>query len=95
MVNTAEPPQFPFITYQRIISTSNVSLQGQSDVQNTRVQIDIYSLKLTEAFAFESAIEAAFLAWPVQNVALSSQDFYEDALKAFRVSKDYSVWGSN
>ena len=29
------------------------------------------------------------------NVPLSSQDIYEPDVKAFRVSKDYSVWSTN
>ena len=94
-INTTEPPTFPYFVLQRVISTPNVSLQGQSDMQNTRFQIDIYSLKISEAVAFETALESAFLAWPIQNVPLSSQDFYEDTVKAFRISKDYSVWSKN
>ena len=94
-VNTTEPPAYPFIVFNRVSSTPNVSLQGPSDLQNTRVQIDIFSRSPAEAVSIESALEAAMAAWSVTNVPLSSQDMYEDAVKAWRVSKDYSVWARN
>lgn len=94
-INQAEPPTYPFIVFQRIVSSANVNLSSASDLQNTRVQIDIYALKISEATAIETALEAAFAASSITNVPISSQDFYEDAVKAFRISKDYSVWSKN
>lgn len=94
-VNTTEPPVYPFIVFNRVVSTPNVSLDGPSDLQNTRVQIDIYSRQISEAASIEAALEAAMVAWPVTNVPLSSMDMYEDTVRAFRVSKDYSVWARN
>jgi hypothetical protein len=94
-VNSQQPPTYPYIVFQRIVSTPNVSLSGPSSMQNTRFQIDIYSLSIAEAVGIEDSLEAAMTAWAVQNVPLSSQDFFEDAVRAFRVSKDYSVWATN
>lgn len=94
-VNTAEPAVYPYIVFQRVSSTPNVSLAGQSLLQNTRVQIDIYSRTISAVAALEVLLEAAFTAWSVQNVPIGSQDLYEDSVKAFRVSKDYSCWSVN
>lgn len=94
-VNTQESPQYPYIVYQRISSTANVSLLGASDMQNTRVQIDIYAQQISQAASLETALEAVFAASAISNVPLTSQDFYEDSVKAFRVSKDYSIWATN
>lgn len=94
-VNETEPPVYPFIVFQRIVSTANVNLSGVSDMQNTRVQIDIYARKISEATAIETALEAAFAASSITNVPISSQDLYEDVVKAFRISKDFSVWSKN
>jgi hypothetical protein len=94
-VNSTEPPVYPFITFARISSSANVSMQGPSDVQNTRIQVDIYSPSIAEAVGIETAVESAFAAWTTQNVPLTSQDLYEDVIRAYRISKDFSVWASN
>ena len=94
-INTTEPPVFPYITMLRVSSTPNVSLQGQSVLQNTRLQIDIYSRQISEAAAIETALESLMVGLSVTNVPLTSQDFYEQDVRAFRVSKDYSLWAVN
>lgn len=94
-VNTMEAPVFPYIVFQRVASTPNVALSGQSAMQNTRFQIDIYSRRQSEAVAIETALETAMTAWSVQNVPLQSQDLNEPDVRAFRISKDYSVWATN
>ena len=94
-VNSTEPPVYPFIVFLRISSTPNVSMGGPSNLQNTRVQIDIYSRQISEAAAIETALEAAMAAWGTKNVPLSSADVYEDVVRAFRITKDYSCWSVN
>ena len=94
-LNSTEPPAFPFIVFSRVSSTPNVALGGQSNVQNTRFQIDIYSRQISEAASIENALEAAMSSWSTQNVPLSSRDVYEGDVKAFRIIKDYSVWSTN
>lgn len=94
MVNTAQPPTYPYIVWQRIVSTSNNTLEGPTDTQNTRIQIDIYSRSVAEAESLEASLEAAMKAAPFTNVPISSQDLYEPEIRAFRVMKDYSVWST-
>ena len=93
--NTREPPVYPFIVWSRIVSVPNVSLTGPSDQQNTRIQIDIFSLTVQECLSLEVAVEAAFAATSIVNVPISSGDSYEDAVRAYRCTKDYSVWSTN
>ena len=94
-VNTAEPPVFPYIVWIRVASVPNVSLGGPSDLQNTHIQIDILSRQVSELVALESALEGAMAAWGVQNVPVGTQDLYEEPVRAWRVSKEYSIWASN
>lgn len=89
---TAPEPRFPYITWQRIPSPVNNTLEGPSDLQNTRVQIDIYSRDAKEVVTISRAIAARFAAWSVQNVQLSSQDIPEPEIRAFRTSEDWSLW---
>ena len=93
--NTQEPPSYPYITWLRISSSPNVSLQGPSLLQNTHIQIDIFSLYAAESQTIEVAIEAAFIASSITNVPLSSADRYEDMVRAYRITKEYSVWAVN
>lgn len=94
-VNTAEPAVYPYIVFQRVSSTPNVSLDGPSDMQNTRIQIDIFARQIAHASALETSLEALMGASSISNVPLGSQDLYEDAVKAYRVSKDFSCWSTN
>lgn len=93
-VNEAQPPVYPYIVWQRVVSVANVALGGPSDVQNTRVQIDIYARTIAEAYSIETALEAAMQAWATPNVPLDSQDQYDEAVRAHRIIKDYSVWST-
>ena len=94
-INTQQPPVYPYIAWQRIVSVDNVSLTGPSNLQNNRLQIDIYSLQISEADTILNAVDAAFATSALSNVPLNSQDLYDDTVKAFRVMREYSVWASN
>ena len=49
--------RFPFITVQRVVSTPNVGLGGPSDLQNTRVQIDIHARTMAEIAALQLQVQ--------------------------------------
>lgn len=84
-----------YIVWQRVASSPNVTLGGPSDLQNTRVQIDIYARTVARTVAIEAALEAAMAASGITNVPLTSQDIYEPDTRLYRVIKDYSVWARN
>lgn len=82
----------PYITYQRITADEEPVLSGSSGLTNTRVQIDIYARTYAQVQTIAAQVDALFAAWSVQNVSLPAQDLYEDAVKLFRISADYSIW---
>jgi hypothetical protein len=94
-VNTSQAIVYPYITFMRVVSTDNVSHGGPSNTQNTRFQIDTFSQTMAGLVALDNALNAALAAWSVQNVPISSQDLYEDSVKAFRTTRDVSVWATN
>jgi hypothetical protein len=94
-LNENQSPIYPYITWQRIVSPTNMNLSGPSDLQNTRIQIDIFARKALEADAISKALDAALDTWAVTNVPLSTQDFPEPEVRAFRISRDVSVWAKN
>ena len=82
----------PYIVYQRVVSVIHNSLQGPSDLQNTRVQIDVYAKTYGGAQQLASAVSQAMQAAPFINLQISDQDFYEMEVRLHRVSLDYSIW---
>ena len=100
-VNTTEPLAQdangiqPFIVWQRIVSTTHNTLIGPSDLQNTRIQIDIYAPRIADAVAISAAVQAAFAASSLQFFQLSSQDLYEEPVRLFRLMQDFSIWAVN
>lgn len=94
-VNTSEPPVYPYVVFQRIVSTDNNSFSGPSDLQNTRVQVDVIDRGALSADALSKQVRVAILAAFPTCIPVSGFDVYEDAVKAFRVSADYSIWATN
>lgn len=94
-VNQAEPPTYPYIVFLRVVSTSSVSVLGPTDLQNTRVQVDLISQSVSGLAALQNSVEAAFASWSVTNVPISSQDIFEADVLAHRCILDYSIWAKN
>lgn len=94
-VNEQQPATLPYIVFSRVTSPANVTMQGPSVLQNTHVQIDIYSRNAGELVNLGNQLEAALLAAPFINIQLSSRDLYEAETKLRRTCYEYSVWSSN
>lgn len=94
-VNTTEPAVTPYIVFARIPSPANVTLQGPSTLQNTRLQVDVYSRSVQELLTIGDAIEAAMAAAGFTNVPLTQRDMYEPDTKLHRTSYEFSVWSTN
>ncbi len=84
----------PYIVYQRVISSVENTLTGNGTppINNTRMQLDVWSQSYASVQAAAAALRAAMLAWGVQNLNLGEQDFYEADKKMHRVMLDYSIW---
>lgn len=97
-VNTLEMNEntvFPYLTFLFISSSTNNTLAGATDMQNTRVQVDVYSDSPSGLSAAAAAVLRAMAASAITNVQLTSQDGYEDQVRVFRRSIDFSVWSTN
>jgi hypothetical protein len=99
-VNMREPPAedgggrvAPFIVWQRIASVDNVTLQGPSNLQNTRLQVDIFAPHVEDAESVRVAADAALAAaFGSKILPLSSQDVYEAPARLVRIIREYSLW---
>ena len=84
----------PYIIWMQIVSTFNKSMQGASNTQNTRIQIDCYAATQAGRSTLAAAVIAAMSNAPFTNVPLSSQNLYESEVKLFRAQLDFSVWST-
>ena len=96
MTNESDPATrvWPFIVFQRVAHTPNVTLKGSTNLQNTRVQIDIHARTFAEAESIESVVEQAMAAWAVTNTPVSDVDLVEEVSRSVRIAKDYSIWST-
>lgn len=95
-VNESQPPVTPYVVYSRVISTTNNSLQGPSNLQNTRVQVDVYARTMQLAEAAADAADVAMRAGPWAScVQVSATDMYEAEVRLYRVVRDFSLWATN
>lgn len=85
----------PFVVWSEVSSTTNNSLSGASNLQNTRIQIDNYDRQLSAAKVLQRSLAAAMAAAPFSNIQLSSQTLYDAESKLYRCSMDFSIWSVN
>jgi len=93
-LNTAEPPVDPFIVWQRIPSATNNTLQGASDLQNTRVEISCYSRSVATLQALADDVRDAMAAAAFTNVLITSRDLFEPDTRFHRTVLEFSVWST-
>jgi hypothetical protein len=89
--SSTEDP-YPFIVVQRVGGDPNATMDGISELQNTRIQIDIHARTILQADTIRRQVEDAMAVWTLQNVPLSSLDLFDEAARVHRVVLDYSIW---
>lgn len=85
----------PYITYQSVISTTNNTLQGASDTQNTRMQIKAYASTYTAAKLLGKSIDTAMSGAAFTNIKLTDQMLPEPDTRLYCAMLDYSIWSKN
>lgn len=81
----------PFIVWQRVVSADNVNFNGPSSGQFTRIQVDIFAPRIQAAEAIRMDVDAALLG-ALSTTPLTAQDIYEEPVRLWRISRDYSIW---
>lgn len=89
-----QPPPSEYIVFATVVSTANVSLRGSSNLQNTRLQVDVYARTRKRcneiAATLLPALEAVSGFSAVVDV--STQHFFEAETRHRRHSQDFSIW---
>ena len=84
----------PFIVWTEITSQINNTLQGASNVQNTRLQIDCYAATPAARQTLVDGVIAAMAVASFPSVLLGIQNLYETETKLFRATLDFSAWST-
>jgi hypothetical protein len=85
----------PSVTYQRISSVHEHTLQGYAHVENPRIQVDCWAETYNEAKSLFYAVKMAIFASPLLTATLiSDEDIFEDGALIYRVSGDFSIWNT-
>lgn len=85
----------PFITYQRVSAVSENVLDGSdTNLINTRLQLDIYSATYAGAAAIFATVDSLMSSGFAQVTPLQNQDIYESEVDLYRVMAEYSIWHS-
>lgn len=86
-----------YIIYQRIDKAiENVMAgNGSQPINNSRIQVDAFAKTYSGAQTLANAIKSAMQGWIKQNVQLTEQDIYEEPVKLYRISMDFSIWSFN
>lgn len=85
--------QPPYIVWFWVVSTTNNSLDGASNVQNSRLQVDVFAKDVATRKTIADAAVAAMAGLAYASIQLTSQDLYEPDVKLFRRILEFSIWG--
>jgi hypothetical protein len=90
-----EMPVPPYATFFRVAAAEEATLDqngGTDNPSNTRLQVDVWSLKYLEAQELADAVKDALKGWAVENTLLGEQDMFEEDTRLHRVMLDISTW---
>ena len=92
--NMAVAPTYPYATFLFVSSTSNISFDGPSDLQSSRVQVDVFDRDTGNARALAAQIAALMqVAFVVGSI--DTQDFPPDPdTKVYRCMTDFGIWST-
>lgn len=95
--NPTELPICPYIVWSDVVSPKTNTLDGATDMQNARIQIDVRSLRAGERRELSDAVFAAMTADTAPFVAIERSAFntFEYDFKVFRRVIDFSVWSKD
>lgn len=83
----------PFGIYLLVAGLPENSLQGRSNLTNSRYQVDVYAATKADAETLAASVRTAMNdASLFASVCQLQQDFYDTDAQLFRVSMDFSLW---
>jgi hypothetical protein len=91
-----QPTGFPYIIYSRVSGGQVSGLDGYLNLENPRIQIDMYSTSYAQAKVCADTIHDTMNeATDFKSILISDNDLFDDDFRdkgSFRVSMDFSCW---
>jgi hypothetical protein len=92
----AEGTVAPYIVYQNIANPTRNTLNGASNLQNNRTQIDCFATSYSAAATLARAIDTTLAAVGSMYIKINDQGpMYEPDTKLYRVLLEYSIWATD
>ncbi|BBP95963.1 hypothetical protein BSFA1_10920 [Burkholderia sp. SFA1] len=86
-------PVKPYIVYQSIGGEDETTFDGADTLQNSRMQVSVWSTSRSEAATIIKQVRAALTAEPVLGVPIGAPvSVYEDDTKLYGSQQDFSIW---
>lgn len=87
-----DQPELPYAVYTRVATTPEATQADGVPIENWRIQIDVYGLIYADVITLAGQVRTALVADPFLAVPLSSADMYEDQVRLYRITQDFSFW---
>ncbi|SDR19077.1 Protein of unknown function [Paraburkholderia fungorum] len=83
----------PYIVYQSVGGVDETTFDGADTLQNSRMQVAVWSTTRAEAATIIQQVRAALTAAPVNGTPIGAPvSVYEDDTKLYGSRQDYSIW---
>lgn len=83
----------PYIVYQSVGGVDETTFDGTDTLQNSRMQVAVWSATRAEAASIIKQVRAALTAEPVAGVPIGAPvSVYEDGTKLYGSRQDFSIW---
>ena len=83
---------YPAVTYQRISNVPVNSLQGSSDIDQVRMQVDCWAQTYGAAKALAGEVRTLMEAAGFKGLLVTDSDDYDETARVYRVSMDFYCW---
>lgn len=84
---------YPCIVYARYSGTRHNTLSGYANLESPMIMVDCWATSYSDAKGLSTRIHTAMNgATAFQALLISDVDYYEDDLKLYHVTQDYSCW---
>lgn len=82
----------PRITFQRVSSAPVTDFQGNSNLDQVRIQVDCWAAGYLDARNLATQVRAALEANELKFLLVTDQDDYEPETRIYRVRQDFRCW---
>lgn len=85
----------PYITFQNIANPTINTLDGATNIQNNRMQIDAFASTYAGVATLARSIDTTLAALGAMYIKINDQMLYEPETKLYRVLLEYSIWATD